>query len=117
MMAATAIADPVRREILELLRADALTVGDIARHFAISRPAISKHLRVLRDSGVVRAERRGRNQVHVLEPAPLAELAEWLTHVATPPAWQRRLDALDTEVRRAGRDRRRTGGATTKETA
>ncbi|MEV6319446.1 metalloregulator ArsR/SmtB family transcription factor [Streptomyces sp. NPDC051776] len=104
-----AIADPVRREILAMLRGTSLTVNEIARRFTISRPAISRHLRVLRESGLVRDEVRGRQRFYTLDPAPLAELADWIGRISAPAGWEHRLDALETEVRRTRRER--AGGA------
>lgn len=101
---AAAIADPVRREILLLLRSGPLAAGAIAARFPISRPAVSRHLRVLRDAGVIRAETVGRQRIYLLDPAPLAELARWLERFA--PVWEQRLDALETEVHRTRRKRR-----------
>ncbi|MFD6159386.1 metalloregulator ArsR/SmtB family transcription factor [Nocardia sp. NPDC060256] len=103
---ASAIADPVRREILTLLRGARLTAGEIAGQFAISRPAISRHLRVLRESGLVRDELIGRQRYYVLDRAPLTELADWIARFDTPTAWEHRLDALDTEVYRTRREHR-----------
>lgn len=112
MDVANAVADPVRRQILVLLREGSLSAGEIAERFPISRPAISRHLRVLRESGLVRAETTGRQRLYVLDPAPLAELADWLAQF-TPaaPVWQQRLDALETEVHRTRRERVRRGPA------
>ncbi|RSM83966.1 ArsR family transcriptional regulator [Kibdelosporangium aridum] len=103
---AGAIADPVRREILELLRAGPLPAGEIASRFAITRPAISRHLRVLRESGLVHDETVGRQRVYALELAPLGELTAWLS-VLTGPTWEQHLDALETEVYRTRRERRK----------
>jgi DNA-binding transcriptional ArsR family regulator len=100
-----AIADPVRQEILVMLRDEPETAGAIAKRFAISRPAISRHLRVLRECGLVHAEVAGRERVYSLDTAPLAELDQWLELFRD--RWSQRLDALDTEVRRARRDRHR----------
>ncbi|MGW5051320.1 metalloregulator ArsR/SmtB family transcription factor [Actinokineospora sp. NPDC004072] len=105
-LVAGAIADPVRRDILEMLRDGPLPAGAIAARFAISRPAVSRHLRVLRESGLVRDAAVGRRRVYALDPAPLADLAAWIARFGAAPAWQRRLDALATEVHRARRDRR-----------
>ena len=109
MDAAGAISDQVRREILGLLRQGPLTAGSIAARFEISRPAVSRHLRVLREVGLVVDEPRGRERVYRLDARPLAELDAWLTPFR--PAWQARLevglDALETEVHRTTRDRRR----------
>jgi DNA-binding transcriptional ArsR family regulator len=74
----SAIADPTRRRILELLAAQPEAVGDLAARFDISRPAISKHLRVLSEAGLVRAEADGRRNIYALEPAPFAAVRDWL---------------------------------------
>jgi len=82
----TAIADPTRREILDLLRAsEVLAAGDIANHFSsASRPGISRHLRVLRECGLVNVERDGKAQNYTLNPQPLAEIRDgWLAAFAT----------------------------------
>ncbi|MET8824472.1 metalloregulator ArsR/SmtB family transcription factor [Streptomyces sp. NPDC004610] len=105
--AAEAIADPVRREILVMLRHTPLTAGEIAARFTITRPAVSRHLRVLRESGLVRDERLGRHRRYSLVPSGLLALAGWLTQFdGGRPDWRQRLDALDTEVHRTRRDRR-----------
>jgi DNA-binding transcriptional ArsR family regulator len=81
----TAIADPTRREILELLRdRGELMAGEIAANFALaSRPGISRHLRVLKECGVVSAEREGQAQIYRLDPRPLRQLHEgWLAGFA-----------------------------------
>ena len=108
---ASAIADPVRREILELLREQPLAAGDIAGRFAISRPAVSRHLRVLRECGLVTDTLTGRRRLYRLDPSQLTELAEWLARLRTPTGWQHRLDALETEVYRTRRERRRDAPA------
>ena len=81
-----AIADPTRRQILGLLRdRGTLSAGEIAARFAsISRPGISRHLRVLRECGVVTCRRQGRSQSYELDPAPLLALRDgWLAGFAT----------------------------------
>ncbi|WP_244200622.1 metalloregulator ArsR/SmtB family transcription factor [Micromonospora arborensis] len=108
---ATAIADPVRRHILTLLRDEPLAAGDIARRFTISRPAISRHLRVLRESGLVRDELVGRQRIYRLDPGPLSPLVDWLAGLVTTERWERHLDALETEVYRTRRERRSSGPA------
>jgi DNA-binding transcriptional ArsR family regulator len=104
---AAAIADPVRREILTLLRDGPLPAGVVASRFAISRPAVSRHLRVLRQSGLVVDQPRGRERVYRLDVAPLAELDAWLGQFRGDATWSSRLDALETEVHRTRRDRAR----------
>ncbi|MET8799097.1 metalloregulator ArsR/SmtB family transcription factor [Nocardia sp. NPDC004568] len=105
---AAAIADPIRREILEMLGGTRHTAGTIAARFPISRPAVSRHLRVLRDSGLVRDELVGRQRYYALDTAPLRELRTWLADLDEPAAWEHRLDALATEVHRTRRERRAT---------
>ena len=109
MSVVSAIADPVRREILELLRGGALTAGGIAARFDISRPAVSRHLRVLRECGLVVDEVRGRERLYRLETGPLEPLIAWLEALRAPLAqerWDSALDALETEVYRTRRERR-----------
>jgi DNA-binding transcriptional ArsR family regulator len=115
--AVEAIADPVRREILERLRSGPQPAGAISGWFAISRPAVSRHLRVLRETGLVVDEPTGRRRVYRLETAPLAELDAWLAQFRPEPdRFGTALDALATEVRRTTRERRRsTPNATTEE--
>ena len=117
-----ALADPLRREIVELLAAGEVGAGEIAERFPVTRPAVSRHLRLLREAGLVTSEIRAQRRVYRLERAPLAELDSWLDRFrplprreapeppAVPPGLVNRLDALDTEIRR-GR-RRRQNGAT-----
>ncbi|GAB2871557.1 metalloregulator ArsR/SmtB family transcription factor [Streptomyces mayteni] len=105
---ADAIADPVRREILVMLRHAPLTAGAIAGRFDISRPAVSRHLRVLRESGLVRDEQVGRHRHYSLVPSRLSQLAAWLARFESQqPNWSQRLDALGTEVHRTRRERSR----------
>lgn len=108
---AGAIADPVRREILEALRVKRLSAGQIAGRFPISRPAVSRHLRVLREAGLVRDELVGRQRLYQLDTGPLLDLAAWLGRFGEPSGWEHRFDALETEVYRTRRERL-TGGAT-----
>jgi DNA-binding transcriptional ArsR family regulator len=107
---AGAIADPVRREILLMLRDEPLSAGQIAGRFAISRPAVSRHLRVLREAGLVSDRVDGRRRVYALVTEPLDELAGWLERLRRPTGWQRHLDALETEVYRTRRERRPAAG-------
>ena len=107
---AGAIADPVRREILLMLRDEPLSAGQIADRFVISRPAVSRHLRVLREAGLVRDTADGRRRVYTLVTAPLDELAGWLGRLMRTSGWQHRLDALETEVYRTRRERHTAAG-------
>ena len=112
---AAAIADPVRRDILVMLRDQRLAAGQIADRFAISRPAVSRHLRVLRESGLVRDRRVGRQRFYELDASQLAGLVEWLDQFTLAAGWQHRLDALATEVHRTRRERRRRDTADQRE--
>ena len=105
MDVAAAIADPVRREIVAMLVRRELTAGEIAGAFSISRPAVSRHLRVLREAGLVVDEARGRHRVSRLELAPLVDLDLWIHSITD--RWSARLDALETEVYRTRRERNR----------
>lgn len=104
MNAIDALADPTRRTIVELLADGELSAGEIAARFRTSRPGISRHLRVLREHGLVRAREEGRRRVYALEPAPLAELDEWLARYRS--FWTNRLDALGVELHRRRRETR-----------
>lgn len=102
----TALADPTRRRILELLVDGEAAAGELAAHFPVSRPAVSRHLRVLREAGLVRARVDGQRRLYAVDAAPLAELDAWLEPYRR--LWSQRLDALDTEIRRGRRSRRST---------
>ncbi|MEV0027530.1 metalloregulator ArsR/SmtB family transcription factor [Nocardia sp. NPDC050793] len=113
---AAAIADPIRREILEMLHGARLTAGAIAERFEISRPAVSRHLRVLRESGLVHDELVGRQRFYILDAEPLAALGAWIARFDRPVGWAHRLDALDTEIYRTRRERKQPpGDGTTRE--
>jgi DNA-binding transcriptional ArsR family regulator len=87
-----AIADPTRRELLGLLMDGALPVNRLAEPFPMSRPAISQHLRVLREAGLVTERRVGRERWYRLEPAPLRAVSAWVRQYER--FWDARLDAL-----------------------
>jgi DNA-binding transcriptional ArsR family regulator len=106
---AGAIADPVRRQILVMLKDGRLSAGEVAERFPISRPAVSRHLRVLRQSGLVRAELVGRQRFYTLDPEQFTDLISWLGQFVQPSGWEQRFDALETEVYRTRRDRRSRG--------
>ncbi len=105
MHAFDVLGDPVRRRILELVRAgehpSGALVDAIQREFGISQPAVSQHLKVLRDSGFVSVRVDGQRRLYALEPAPLAEVDRWLGTFRD--AWEHRLDALGTEIARGKR--------------
>ena len=90
------VAEPNRRRILELLCERERPVGDLVDELALSQPAVSKHLRVLRDAGVVDVRRDAQRRLYRLVPEPLVEIDDWLTPFRE--AWARRLDALEAHL-------------------
>ncbi len=98
-----ALADPTRRRVLELLAERELSAGEIAAAFTVSRPAVSRHLRVLREAGLVQARRDAQRRVYGLDPQPLAELDDWLATYR--PFWNDRLDELEQHLRHAKEER------------
>lgn len=115
MDAFAALADPVRRDLLERLARGPQRVVDLAADHAISRPAISRHLRVLGEAGLVTADEHGRERHYRLERSGLAPVSHWLVGLAPAPRFdESALDGLDLEVRRTARER---SGAETAQTA
>jgi DNA-binding transcriptional ArsR family regulator len=100
MSAFEALADPTRRRIVELVSEGERSAGEIASAFAISRPGVSKHLRVLREHGVIRSRSDGTRRLYSLDGEGLVELDDWIRQF-----WTNRLDALETELRRGQRER------------
>jgi DNA-binding transcriptional ArsR family regulator len=98
MSAFEALADPTRRRIVELVSEGERSAGEIAEAFEISRPGVSKHLRILRESGVIRAREDGTRRLYSLAADGLVELDDWLHRF-----WTNRLDALETELKRGRR--------------
>ncbi|MEM9952677.1 MAG: metalloregulator ArsR/SmtB family transcription factor [Chloroflexota bacterium] len=94
----TAIAHPVRREILDHLRADDATVTHLASQFDMSRPAVSQHLAILLEVGLVSREAQGRTNRYRLEPEKLEEVDVWMRHYRR--FWNKKLDALDTFLKK-----------------
>lgn len=89
----TVLADPTRRRIVELLATGDMGAGDIHRHFRMTGPAVSQHLKVLRDARLVRVKPEAQRRVYSLDPRGLDELEEWLLGVRK--FWNQRLDALE----------------------
>jgi DNA-binding transcriptional ArsR family regulator len=101
-----ALADPSRRRVLEILRDHPATVGELCTVLPIARPGVSRHLRVLREAGLVEVEQQAQWRIYRLRAAPMAELDCWLSNYRD--LWQQRLDALHTEIaRESGRVIRR----------
>src|SRR5476649_113496 len=97
MQSLLAIADPTRRRIVELLAVQDRTAGELVDEFDMSAPAISQHLKVLRQAGLVTVRAEGQTRVQALNPTGLGELESWLDR--TRSVWSRRLDALERELR------------------
>jgi DNA-binding transcriptional ArsR family regulator len=101
-----ALADESRRMMLETLTGGPATAGELAALLPIARPGVSRHLRVLREAGLVDVRQDAQRRVYSLRPEPLAEIDEWLGQYRA--LWERRLDALHTEIARGKRERRST---------
>jgi DNA-binding transcriptional ArsR family regulator len=91
-----AIADPTRREVFERLRSGGLSVGQIAEGLPVSRPAVSQHLKVLKEAGLVSDEAQGTRRVYHIDPQGLGQLRAWLDQF-----WAVALEAFKAEVERA----------------
>jgi DNA-binding transcriptional ArsR family regulator len=114
MHAFDVLGDPVRRRILELLAEGELAAGQIGvvvqAEFGISQPAVSQHLRVLRDNGFATVRVDGTRRLYAVDPAPLQEIDVWLERYRR--FWTQHLDALAVELKRGQRERRAKEGAT-----
>jgi DNA-binding transcriptional ArsR family regulator len=88
-----AVAEPRRRQILELLAGCELSVNDLAARLDLAQPLVSKHLRVLREVDLVRARDQGRHRLYRLNPGPLRPIHDWLTGFEA--LWSARFDAMD----------------------
>ena len=108
MHAFDVLGDPVRRRILELLaegeQSSGAVVEVIAAEFGISQPAVSQHLRVLRDSGFARVRAQARHRLYSLDARPLEQVEEWLDPFRR--FWDHKLEALATEIARGKKARR-----------
>lgn len=99
-----ALSDASRRTVLEILGEGEATAGQLAARLPIARPGVSRHLRVLREAGLVEVRREAQRRVYRLRPEPLAEVDDWLGRYRS--LWEGRLEALHTEVARGQRRRR-----------
>lgn len=93
MQAFAALADPTRAQIVDALAARPRSVSEIVDLFSITQPSISRHLRVLREAGLVAVDAEGRQRVYRLDPAPLREIDTWLERYRK--FWSSKLDALE----------------------
>ena len=98
-----AIADRNRRKLLDMLRDRPATAGQLADALPIARPGVSRHLRVLRDAGLVDVRQEAQRRIYSLRPEPLAEVDAWLDDYRA--LWHNRLEALHTEIARGKRGR------------
>ena len=101
-----ALADESRRTMLEILRSRPATVGELAEALPIARPGVSRHLRVLREAGLVEVKQQAQWRIYELRPEGLAELDSWLARYRM--LWEQRLDALQLEIARGKRKKGRT---------
>lgn len=90
------VAEPNRRQILELLLTGERAVGELVEALALSQPSVSKHLKVLRDAGLVAVRQDAQHRRYRLRPGPLQEIDEWLTPFRA--TWDERLDALEAHL-------------------
>ena len=90
------LADPTRREILDLVRERELSVGELVQRISLSQPGVSKHLRVLRDAGLVEVRVDAQRRLYRVRPEPLAEMDAWLRPYRL--LWADRLDALENHL-------------------
>lgn len=109
-LVARAVAEPRRREILELVRESELSAGEIASGFDVSRPAVSQHLAVLREAGLLSERRDGTRRLYRAQPEALAGLREFLDRFWTDRLERLKLAAELEQQRRDKRGKRRDGG-------
>lgn len=101
-----ALSDGSRRTVLDALSQGDATVGELAALLRIARPGVSRHLRVLREVGLVEVRKEAQWRIYSLRPEPLAEVNDWLEGYRS--LWEKRISALHTEVARGNRQRRST---------
>ncbi len=99
-----ALADESRRTVLEILRDHPASAGELAEALPIARPGVSRHLRVLREAGLVDVRQDAQRRIYTLRPEALVEVDEWLGQYRR--LWESRLDALHTEIARGKKARR-----------
>jgi DNA-binding transcriptional ArsR family regulator len=104
MQMLAALADPTRRRIVEMLANGEMSAGEISNHFRMSAPAVSQHLKILRDSHLVRVRTEAQRRIYALDPNGFGELDQWLSGIRK--FWAGRLDALERELRRPPKRKR-----------
>ena len=98
MQSLAALADPTRRRIVEMLAGRELSAGRIGEEFEISAPAVSQHLKVLKEASIVRVRVDGQHRIYALDPAGFTELDTWLASVKR--FWSEKLDELERQMQR-----------------
>lgn len=88
-----AIADPVRRDIIGLLARESMTMNAVAENFEISRPAVSKHIKILHECGLVNYKKQGRERYCIIQPENLNEVASWIEQFRG--LWEKKLDSFE----------------------
>jgi DNA-binding transcriptional ArsR family regulator len=91
-----ALVDPHRRAVLDLLTQGELSVGELVERLGLTQPQTSKHLKVLREAGLVRVDQQAQRRIYAVDPAPMAELDEWLAPYRR--LWNTSLDRLGTHL-------------------
>jgi DNA-binding transcriptional ArsR family regulator len=94
----TALADPTRQRIMTMLAAGALSSGDIARRFEMTAPAVSQHLKTLREAKLVKVRAQAQKRFYELDPEGVGEVADWVNDLRK--FWANKLDALEAELRK-----------------
>lgn len=98
MQTLSALADPTRQRIVQMLAAGAMSSGDIARRFDMTAPAVSQHLKTLRDAKLVHVRADKQRRIYELNPEGVGELADWINDLRK--FWANKLDALEAELRK-----------------
>ena len=96
MRSLNVLADPTRQRIVEMLATGSMSSGDIARRFDVSAPAVSQHLRTLREAKLVRVRAQAQKRFYELDPEGVGELANWIARIRS--FWSEKLDALEEEL-------------------
>jgi len=96
MTGLAALADPTRQRIVEMLASGPLSSGEIARRFKVSAPAISQHLKTLREAKMVRVRAEAQRRIYELDPDGVNEISEWIERIRA--FWTAKLDALETQL-------------------
>lgn len=96
MLSFAALADPTRRHIVEMIATRDRTAGEIVEKFAMTAPAISQHLKVLREAGLITVRAEGQRRIHSIDPSGFDEIGAWMAK--TRLFWEKRLDALESAL-------------------